>query len=181
MKSLALFSMLMFTSLSYADVILPEQLQGIKAVQQVDKHTLTAGLPSEAQIPQLKQAGVDMVINLMPDSTNKEYQNEAELVKAAGMEYVAIPVDWQNPQMADVDKFFNVMLANQGKDIMVHCLANYRASAFVYLYEVTHLGKSDSKTMAKTMTPWGEDIQASLAQYPQWQTLIDNVKAKYGN
>jgi protein tyrosine phosphatase (PTP) superfamily phosphohydrolase (DUF442 family) len=46
------------------------------------------------------------------------------------MEYVHIGVDWNKPTREDVEQFFKVMDANQDKDILIHCAANYRASAF---------------------------------------------------
>ncbi|MGI2261356.1 protein tyrosine phosphatase family protein [Shewanella sp. GXUN23E] len=170
MKKLT-FAMLMLCSpFALADISQLPELAQIKAFQANSPQLVTAGLPSASQFKQLSDAGVDMVINLMPDSSNTEYQNEAELVNQAGMEYVYIPVDWQNPTQADLRAFFQIMDANSNKDILLHCLANYRASAFAYLYQL-HRGQSPD--MAQVMAPWGDE----LVQYPQWQKLIAEYQA----
>lgn len=54
----------------------------------------------------------------------------------------------------------------------MHCFANYRASAFVYLYQLKQGKKPD---MVQTMAPWGDE----LARYPQWQVLLNEVRTKY--
>ncbi|QDF65462.1 hypothetical protein FJQ87_01185 [Shewanella sp. SNU WT4] len=177
MKKLLLASMLIFTPLTEASA-LPEALQNIAAVQKADARVITSGLPTPAEFDSLARSGVNVVINLMPDSSNDSYHNEAQLVQAAGMEYVYIPVDWQHPTIDDVNRFFAAMLNHQNQDILIHCKANYRASAFYYLYEVTQLGKNPQASMQHTMAPWG-DIERSLQQYPQWQQLINQVLAQY--
>ena len=152
-----------------ADISQADTLTEIRAFKENSPQLVTSGLPTETQFQTLGKAGVDLVINLMPDSSNTEYNNEAELVEQAGMEYVYIPVDWQNPSREDLDKFFRVMDNNRDKDILLHCLANYRASAFAYLYQ---LKQGNAVEMSEVMTPWGDD----LAKYPQWQKLIEEYK-----
>ncbi|WP_025823332.1 protein tyrosine phosphatase family protein [Shewanella marina] len=177
MKKLLFASMLVFSPIIHAANV-PEPLQQIRAVQQNDNRVITSGLPTPEQIKKLAESGVNVVINLMPNATNKEYNNEAQLVQQAGMEYIYIPVDWQNPTLENVNQFFDAMQTHQGKNILIHCLANYRASAFYHLYEVTQLGKNPLSSMQKTMQPWG-DLNQSLKQYPQWQQLIEQVKQRY--
>ncbi|MBY6018626.1 protein tyrosine phosphatase family protein [Ferrimonas balearica] len=165
------------TLMPMAHAALPDMtpVQDIRAFQTVSPSLLTAGLPMPADFARLHQAGVEVVINLMPDSSNKAYSNEAELVTDAGMVYVAIPVDWQNPTIDDVDAFFNVMSRYQDKTVLVHCLANFRASAFVYLYQWAQAEQGDKPEMAAVMAPWG-DLEQSLKEYPQWAALIEQVK-----
>lgn len=177
MKSVALLSVVIALLLSapqaYATLDPASQLQDIKALQQHGGQLLSAGLPRASQFTQLKQAGVDVVINLMPDSSEGAHQNEAQLVTQAGMEYVYISVDWENPTLADVDTFFKAMDLHTGKDVLVHCLLNYRASAFTYLYL---LKQGENPDIAVTMAPWGDE----LATYPKWQALLAQVRAAYG-
>ncbi|MGI2098106.1 protein tyrosine phosphatase family protein [Shewanella glacialipiscicola] len=172
MKQAALIALLLCSPLVYADIDNIEKINDISALQQNDSQLLSSGLPSESQFTQLKQTGIDVVINLMPDNNKGAHQDEAKWVTQAGMEYVYIPVDWQNPQLTDVETFFKAMDAHAGQDILVHCFANYRASAFVYLYQLKQGKKPD---MVQTMAPWGDE----LARYPQWQVLLNEVRTKY--
>ncbi|MCL1051944.1 protein tyrosine phosphatase family protein [Shewanella abyssi] len=165
----------LLSSMAIAEVA-NENLQDIKAVQFNDGSIITSGLPTKAQFPALQQAGVELVINLIPVGNSSGYADEASLVTSAGMQYQQIDVDWKQPTVANVEQFFTIMDANKGKNILIHCAANYRASAFYYLYELKQ-GKADSVDFKQqTMQPWG-DLPQSLAQYPQWDDLIETVKA----
>lgn len=150
-----------------------EKIKEVRALQQQAPQLLSSGLPSEQQFAQLKQAGVDVVINLMPDSSKDAHPDERKLVTQAGMDYVYIPVDWQNPKVEDVETFFAAMEQHKGKKVLVHCLANYRASAFAYLYQ---LKQGQKPEIEKTMAPWNGE----LSSYPKWQALLANVSQKYG-
>lgn len=170
MKRLTCALLLLCSHTVLAEITPNEDVSSIRAFQANSSQLITSGLPTEHQFQSLAVSGVDVVINLMPDSSNTEYQNEAELVKQAGMQYFYIPVDWKNPTQADLQTFFEVMDANKDKDILLHCLANYRASAFAYLYQLKQGNKVE---MSEVMTPWGGD----LTKYPQWQKLIEDYQA----
>ena len=56
------------------------------------------------------------------------------------MTYIHIPVDFQNPTEDDFAQFCSVMADLQDVPIHVHCIANYRVSAFFYRYRRDVLG-----------------------------------------
>jgi protein tyrosine phosphatase (PTP) superfamily phosphohydrolase (DUF442 family) len=89
--------------------ISPDTLEEIKAVEFNGDNIITAGLPSDAEFAKLQQAGVDLVINLIPAGNPCGHQDEASLVTNANMEYVNIGVDWNKPTREDVEQFFKVM------------------------------------------------------------------------
>ncbi|WP_417347255.1 protein tyrosine phosphatase family protein [Ferrimonas sp.] len=153
----------------------PETLKEVKAVQFPSERVITSGLPQPEQFPALKQAGVDLVINLIPAGNPTGLENEGKLVTEAGMEYAHIGVDWKQPTTEDVQTFLAVMEANKDKDVLIHCAANYRASAFYYLY-LLHTGVQDSEVLqSSAMAPWG-NLSESFREYPQWQQLIEEIK-----
>ena len=55
-------------------------------------------------------------------------------LNAEEVEYIHIPVDFNNPSSKDFEKFVSNIERHQGKKIWVHCAANMRVSAFVYKY-----------------------------------------------
>lgn len=169
------FALLFGSSLANAatEFELLGNIKDVRALQQQAPQILSSGLPSEQQFEKLKQAGVDVVINLMPDSSKDAHPNERKLVTQAGMDYVYIPVDWENPKVEEVEAFFTAMDLHKGKNVLVHCLANYRASAFTYLYQLKQGQKSE---IEKTMAPWNGE----LSSYPKWQALLADVSQKYG-
>ncbi|MEH6464002.1 MAG: protein tyrosine phosphatase family protein [Shewanella psychromarinicola] len=150
-------------------------LGDIKAVKFNNPQVITAGLPTEQQFAQLAQAGIKTVINLIPNDNPNALQNEQQIVTQLGMNYHNISVDWQQPTPENLQQFFSLMDQNGDAPVLVHCAANYRASAFYYLYQTR---QNKAPTMAEALTPWG-DLQQSFAEYPQWQQLIEDTKLQY--
>jgi hypothetical protein len=52
------------------------------------------------------------------------------------MAYVHIPVLFDAPKLEDFEVFCGVMKALRDRRVFVHCAANKRVSAFVFLYRV---------------------------------------------
>lgn len=116
------------------------RVEGILNFRKISDRVGTAGQPTAEQFAAIKAAGYDTVINLaMPDSTNA-IANEAELVAAQGMEYVHIPVVWEQPEQQDLQDFFAMMASHQGHRVFVHCALNWRVSCFIFLYKIIEQG-----------------------------------------
>ncbi len=99
---------------------------------QIRERLATAGQPTIEQFSAIKNAGYDLVINLALPSSEGAVPSEREIVEALGMKYIHIPVDWDNPTIADFNQFSTVMQAHSDQSIFVHCAKNMRVSAFVY-------------------------------------------------
>lgn len=132
----------------------------------------TAGQPTAEQFADIKAAGYEVVVNLaMPNSSNA-LPNERQLVTQQGMEYVHIPVVFEDPTGSDLEQFFDVMDRNRDRKVFVHCVVNYRVSAFTFLYRVIRLGASRQtaeETMHQIWAPdaiWQQFIDETLAHYP---------------
>lgn len=78
-------------------------------------------------------------MNLGLHTHEKALPDEAANVSRLGMTYVHIPVDFQNPTDDDFDQFCAVMEQLKGVPVHVHCIANYRVSAFFYAIAATCL------------------------------------------
>ena len=130
----------------------------------------TSGQPTSAQLAAIKEAGYEVVINLATGTTPPDLPNEADVVATQGMEYIHIPVVWENPTEADLARFFEVMDATQDKKRFVHCIANMRVSAFMFLYRVLRQGMPLDEaraTMSQIWQPnpiWQKFIEAELAR-----------------
>ena len=130
----------------------------------------TSGQPTSAQLAAIKEAGYEVVINLATGTTPRDLPNEADVVATQGMEYIHIPVVWDNPTEADLARFFEVMDATQDKKRFVHCIANMRVSAFMFLYRVLRQGMPLDEaraTMSQIWQPnpiWQKFIEAELAR-----------------
>jgi protein tyrosine phosphatase (PTP) superfamily phosphohydrolase (DUF442 family) len=96
----------------------------------------TAGQPTEEQLRQVRVAGFEAVINLALPTSDNALSNEGSVVTGLGMSYVHIPVNFQSPTSQDFRAFCRVMDAFDERPVFVHCAANMRVSAFVFLYRV---------------------------------------------
>jgi protein tyrosine phosphatase (PTP) superfamily phosphohydrolase (DUF442 family) len=99
----------------------------------------TAGQPRAEQFSSIQNAGYQVVINLALATSPQALPDEKEIVEQQGMEYIHIPVVWENPRVEDALHFFEAMKAHADKKVFVHCAANKRVSAFLYLYRTLHL------------------------------------------
>lgn len=130
----------------------------------------TSGQPTSAQLAAIKEAGYEVVINLATGKTPRDLPNEADVVAAQGMEYIHIPVIWEHPTEADLARFFEAMDATQDKKRFVHCIANMRVSAFMFLYRVLRQGMRVEEARATMAKIWEPN--------PVWHTFINDALAR---
>jgi protein tyrosine phosphatase (PTP) superfamily phosphohydrolase (DUF442 family) len=116
----------------------PSALSDIYHFRAVDDKLGTAGQPTENQFRSVREAGFEAVINLALPTSDNALANEGSIVTGFGMSYVHIPVDFKAPTSQDFLSFCRVMDAFKGRRVFVHCVANMRVSAFVFLYRVLH-------------------------------------------
>jgi protein tyrosine phosphatase (PTP) superfamily phosphohydrolase (DUF442 family) len=145
-------------------------LKEIKNFHRVSDSLGSAGQPTAEQFRAVKESGYETVINLAPSESQNALKGEREVVEGLGMKYVHIPVVWTAPKVEDAEQFFAAMDAGRGKKLFVHCIANYRASAFVYLYRVTRLKVPEEEA--------ARDLRALWQPNETWQQFINEVKAK---
>ncbi len=113
----------------------------------------------------IRAAGYEVIINLaMPTSPNA-IPDEQNLVNSLGMSYLHIPVDFDAPSVNDFEAFSQAMTDLDGKKVFVHCAANMRVSAFVFLYRVLFLGINNSEAE--------RDLTAIWQPSPTWKKFID--------
>ena len=130
----------------------------------------TAGQPTAEQLAAVKEAGYDVVINLALGTTPRDLPNEADLVTGQGMDYIHIPVVFDKPTDADLARFFDAMDENHDKKRFVHCIANMRVSAFVFLYRVLRQGVAPDEARAMMNRLWQPNAV--------WQQFIDDTLAQ---
>ena len=140
-------------------------LDSIRNWMPISDVLFTGGQIANEQAPLLAEKGVQTVINL---ATPRQDLNGEEgfHVASAGMTYVNIPVEWQNPTLDDVHQFFQVMKANEGRSVFVHCVANFRGSAFTFLYRVLVEGVPEEEARRAMESIWNP------VEYDAWNELI---------
>lgn len=122
--------------------------------RRLDDDVTLSGQPSEAQLTQIKELGVSTIINLGPHTNDGALEDEPASVTALGMEYIYIPVDFDNPTDADFDRFCDAMAAVKGRKTHVHCIYNARVTAFFYRYAKVGLGGSEEDALQRMDGIW---------------------------
>ena len=143
-------------------------MNGIRAYFKVSDLIATSGQPSEEQFSEIADAGYSLVINLALSTSTYAVPTEREIVESLGMSYLHIPVSWEDPQLSDLQQFFDVMLSTNDRPVWVHCALNMRVSCFMYLYRLLVLGLPD----AQAKYPMSEIWQPAGA----WEALINAAK-----
>lgn len=119
----------------------------IKNYLEISPRLSSSGQPVRDDFKLIAEQGFKVVINLsMPDS-NSAVIDEGYLVSSMGMNYIHIPVPFDAPELSHLSAFSRAMDAFSGEKVWVHCALNYRASAFLYLYN--RLSKNKSKEEAR--------------------------------
>ncbi len=138
----------------------------------VSDEIVTAGQPTAEQLKSLAAEGFSAVVNLATVDPARSPANEADLIRSLGITYYHIPVDWENPKDTDFATFEQTMLQIPGGRTLIHCTANFRATAFYSLYAQKHLGWSASQADEFRAAIWkGSD-------YPIWREFIARMQAR---
>jgi len=144
-------------------------LENIYNYLQLSDTLHSSGMPTHEQVSSLAEDGVQVVVNLATSQSEGWMSDEKEWVEAQNIAYFGIPVDWNNPTTEDLDKFMDTLEKHKHKKILVHCQANYRATAFTALYRINLLGWSPENAFKPLRKIWNP------AEYPIWEKFIEKV------
>jgi protein tyrosine phosphatase (PTP) superfamily phosphohydrolase (DUF442 family) len=143
-------------------------LSEIDSFRAVGERLGTSGQPMQRQFQMIREAGFEAVINLALPTSDNALPNEGSVVTGLGMAYVHIPVDFKAPTTRDFQAFCRVLEALKDRPLFVHCAANKRVSAFVFLYRVLHQGvpvaeaEHDLHAIWQPDEIWSQFIQSQL-------------------
>lgn len=144
-----------------------ESLESIFNFLPLSETLITAGQPTVQQLATVKDAGYQTVVNLALGSAHNALADERSTVESLGMRYVHIPVEFDRPAAEDFDRFCDLMKENGDQPLFVHCAANFRVSAFMYLYRQIYLGWSADDAITDLHKIWTPNAV--------WQQFINEV------
>ncbi len=142
-------------------------LQEIYNYRRLTDLIATAGQPSEEELAAVARAGFEVVVNLALHDVEYSLPDERQTVESLGMGYVHIPVVWERPLRADLERFFEIMDDLAGKHVFVHCAANKRASVFMALYRQLRQVWPPDATMPDVLAIWEPDAV--------WQQFMEQM------
>ena len=113
-------------------------LQEIVNFRQYNPTFASAGQPTREQFQVLKDQGFERIVYIAFTNNRNALADEDLVVKGLDMEYMQVPVDFNNPLPSEFYAFADSMQRNQGKKTLLHCQVNARATAFSFLYRVIY-------------------------------------------
>ena len=146
-------------------------LENIYNFFQISDKIATSGQPSTEEFSQIKRAGYQVIINLALPNSPDALTNEKQIVESQGMEYIHIPVVWENPIIDNYKDFFQAMQAREDKRIFIHCAANRRVAVFMYLYRRLRQGVSEEEAKKSLEQIWNPNTT--------WEKFIQDVMINY--
>jgi protein tyrosine phosphatase (PTP) superfamily phosphohydrolase (DUF442 family) len=142
-------------------------LEDIRDFRRISSRLATAGQPTAEQFAAIAAAGFEVVINLLPVDSERALPDEAQRVRALGMGYVHLPVDWEHPTDSDFGRFADTLRRYRDRCLLIHCAANLRVSSFLALYRKIHEGWAWSAADAEMRTVWEPN--------PIWSSFIRRI------
>jgi len=132
----------------------------------------TSGRVEPEQLAQLGAAGIEVVINLMPDSSKYAVPDEREIVEGQGIEYFYLPVDFAAPTLADYESFLRLMTQVGQRKLLIHCAANWRVSAFYSRYAIDRGMWSPEQADQFMLSIW------QPGDHPPWPQWLEEVACR---
>lgn len=86
------------------------------------------------------------------------------------MDYIHQPVEFQNPTPDDLARFCDLMDRLDGRTIHVHCIANFRVSAFLYRWRIDRRGWDKARARA--------DLDAIWTPEGPWAAIVEGASAR---
>jgi len=134
--------------------------------RRVSERIATGGQPTAAQLSEVARGGCQIVINLGLHDAEYALPNERDLVQSLGMQYIHIPVLWENPEPDNVLRFCETLEKLGDRDLFVHCAANVRVSVFIALDRIIRQGDPVDEAL---------DAVADLRLPQVWRRFVDHI------
>lgn len=156
-------------SLLAAEAVDPS-LEEITNFRQYSEKFASSGQPTKEQFTAIAEQGFERVVYIAFTNNANALPDADQVVKGLGMEYMHVPVDFDNPLPADFYAFADSMQRDTAKKTLLHCQVNARATAFSFLYRVIFEdvpvaeAKADMNTVWQPNEVWRDFIFTVLAQ-----------------
>jgi uncharacterized protein (TIGR01244 family) len=128
----------------------------IRGWQRLGDDLTTSGRLEEGDVARLAALGVKQVVNLALDSHPDALADEGAKLASAGIGYTHIPVPFDAPDETHFAAF-RAALEQGERPVHVHCIMNWRVSAFFYRLHREVLGMVEPQARALMVQQWEPD------------------------
>ena len=131
----------------------------------------TSGRLEAGDPARLAALGVRHVVNLALDDHPEALPDEAEKLAAEGIGYSHIPVPFDAPRREHVAELARVLADTKGP-VHVHCIMNWRGTAFFYLLDLEN-GVPKREARARMATVW-DPLASDDPHLAPWKALLSS-------
>ncbi|WKZ18964.1 MAG: protein tyrosine phosphatase family protein [Candidatus Jettenia sp. CY-1] len=126
----------------------------MKDQMKISEEITSSRQPSKEEIKKLPQQGFKSVVNLRTSEEDMSFslQEERELVRESGMEYLNIPISTkEGPKSEQVDQF-RTEIEHMPKPIFIHCHTGKRSGALAMIYLALKEGLTGEEALQKAQS-----------------------------
>ena len=127
-----------------------EAAAGLANACQALPHVVTGGQPGAAHLARLKEAGVQLILDLRDPREPRPLDEPAE-VHRLGMEYVNVPVGAADLTDATMGRILEVLRSIQDKEVYVHCGSGSRVGGALIPFLMLDRRMSEEDALAQAM------------------------------
>jgi protein tyrosine phosphatase (PTP) superfamily phosphohydrolase (DUF442 family) len=167
-----LVNMAALSTLLYSLSVGADELSDISNYREYSPVFSSSGQPTKEQLQLLKDDGFERIVYIAFSNNGNAFADEDVVVKELGMDYVHIPVIWDQPTASDFYAFAGSMQREPDRKTLLHCQVNYRASAFSFLYRVLYEDVSVAEAKADMNSVWQPN--------ETWRQLIFEILEENG-
>lgn len=143
--------------------------EDIPCWQRLDARVTTSGRLQADDIARLAAIGVRHVINLALVDSPGALADEEALAAAQGLRYTQIPVPFDAPGEQHY-RAFRDAITHETEPVHVHCIMNWRVSAFFYRYHRDR-GMPEAEARSMMERQWSHDDNPHK-DAPAWARFI---------
>lgn len=145
----------------------------IRNWQRLSDEVTTSGRLLDSNLAKLLELGVRKVINLAPEDHPEALPEEGPKLAALGIAYRHIPVPFEDPADHHYSAFVEAFAAAK-RPVHVHCIANWRVSAFFYRYH-REGGMPEAEARRMLQRQW-DPVASDHPIAQPWKQFIDSVR-----
>lgn len=128
----------------------------IRGWQRLDAEITTSGRIEDKDVMRLADLGVAHVVNLALETHPEALAGEGDKLAAQGIAYTHVPVPFDAPGEDHFAAF--VKAVEEGpRPVHVHCIMNWRVSAFFYRYNRDRRGLAEPVARALMERQWSPE------------------------
>jgi uncharacterized protein (TIGR01244 family) len=114
-----------------------QTVPGITNFAQIETTVACAGAVTPASVAEIKKMGYKAIFNLrLPTEQGADIDGETAAAKAAGINFIHLPLNGASPDPAVVDNFLKAITAPGNQPAFIHCASGNRAAAMWFIKRV---------------------------------------------